>query len=68
MEKSDSGYQMPRRSYKIDNNNPGTDLAAETAAAMAAASILYREIGTSSNNLDKIVNTRGSAMRLSFPC
>lgn len=31
-----------RRAYKIDPNNPGSDLAAETAAAMAAASIVFR--------------------------
>ncbi|RAL50995.1 hypothetical protein DM860_005351 [Cuscuta australis] len=31
-----------RVAYKIDQNNPGSDLAAETAAAMAAASIVFR--------------------------
>ncbi|XP_058210615.1 endoglucanase 11 [Rhododendron vialii] len=31
-----------RRAYKIDENNPGSDLAGETAAAMAAASIVFR--------------------------
>ncbi|XP_023636775.1 endoglucanase 19 isoform X2 [Capsella rubella] len=31
-----------RRAYKIDRNNPGSDLAGETAAAMAAASIVFR--------------------------
>ena len=29
--------------WKIDTNNPGTDLACETAAALAAASILFKE-------------------------
>ncbi len=33
--------QMERPSYKIDQDNPGTELAAETAAAMAAASIIF---------------------------
>nr|QFE31800.1 GH9 cellulase [uncultured bacterium] len=33
---------MERPSYKIDANCPGSDLAAETAAAMAAASIAFR--------------------------
>lgn len=31
-----------RRAYKIDPSNPGSDLAGETAAAMAAASIVFR--------------------------
>ncbi|CAN6803947.1 unnamed protein product, partial [Brassica oleracea] len=31
-----------RRAFKIDENNPGSDLARETAAAMAAASIVFR--------------------------
>ena len=31
-----------RKSYKIDTNNAGSDVAAETAAAMAAASIVFR--------------------------
>ncbi|KAK4799208.1 hypothetical protein SAY86_024573 [Trapa natans] len=31
-----------RRAYKVDENNPGSDLAGETAAAMAAASIVFR--------------------------
>lgn len=30
-----------RQAYKIDENNPGSDLAGETAAAMAAASIVF---------------------------
>lgn len=33
---------MPRPSYKIDASNPGTDLAMETAAALAAASLVFR--------------------------
>ncbi|PKI62231.1 hypothetical protein CRG98_017365 [Punica granatum] len=32
-----------RRAYKVDENNPGSDLAGETAAAMAAASIVFRK-------------------------
>ncbi|KAG8365099.1 hypothetical protein BUALT_Bualt18G0069000 [Buddleja alternifolia] len=31
-----------RRAYKLDEENPGTEVAAETAAAMAAASIVFR--------------------------
>lgn len=32
-----------RQAYKIDENNPGSDLAGETAAAMAAASIVLKK-------------------------
>ncbi|GLT28315.1 hypothetical protein SLA2020_032570 [Shorea laevis] len=32
-----------RQAYKIDKHNPGSDLAGETAAAMAAASIVFRQ-------------------------
>lgn len=31
-----------RRAYRIDPSNPGSDLAGETAAAMAAASLVFR--------------------------
>ena len=34
---------MSRPSYKIDATNPGSDLAAETAAALAAIAILFSE-------------------------
>lgn len=33
----------PRTSYRIDEQHPGSDLAAETAAALAAASIAFKE-------------------------
>ncbi|PIN17825.1 Cellulase [Handroanthus impetiginosus] len=32
-----------RRAYKLDEENPGSEVAAETAAAMAAASIVFRK-------------------------
>jgi hypothetical protein len=32
-----------RRAFKIDENNPGSDLAGETSAAMAAASIVFKK-------------------------
>ncbi len=35
--------KMDRPSYSIDSTNPGTDLAAETAAAMAASSIIFQD-------------------------
>jgi endoglucanase len=33
---------MPRPAYKIDRQNPGSDLAGEAAAALAAAAIVFR--------------------------
>ncbi|KAL9235736.1 hypothetical protein vseg_010475 [Gypsophila vaccaria] len=33
----------PRNVYKIDKNNPGTEVAAETAAALAAASLVFKK-------------------------
>lgn len=37
---------MPRPSFKIDETCPGSDLAGETAAALAAASIIFRPADT----------------------
>lgn len=34
----------PRTPLKIDENTPGTEIAAETAAAMAASSIVFRRV------------------------
>ena len=39
-----------RRAYRIDPSNPGSDLAGETAAAMAAASIVFRRSNPSYAN------------------
>ncbi len=39
--------QMERPSYKIDSSCPGSDLAGETAAAMAASSIVFKETSPS---------------------
>ncbi|GMH10516.1 hypothetical protein Nepgr_012357 [Nepenthes gracilis] len=36
--------QTPRTVYKIDENEPGTEIAAETSAALAAASIVFRYV------------------------
>ena len=38
-------YEMDRPAYKIDTSCPGTDLAAETSAALASSSILFRQNG-----------------------
>lgn len=33
----------PRNVYKVSPQNPGSDVASETAAALAAASIVFRD-------------------------
>ncbi|KAG6545488.1 hypothetical protein Mapa_013090 [Marchantia paleacea] len=33
----------PRTAYKVDKDNPGSDVAGETAAALAASSIVFRD-------------------------
>jgi len=38
-------YEMDRPTYKINTSCPGTDLAAETSAALASSSILFRANG-----------------------
>ncbi|GER32877.1 endoglucanase, partial [Striga asiatica] len=40
-----------RRAYKLDPKNPGTEVAAETAAAMAAAAIVFRRTNPHYANL-----------------
>ena len=42
-----------RPAFKIDTENPGTDLAAETAAALASASIVFRS--TDASYADKLL-------------
>ncbi|ERN03163.1 hypothetical protein AMTR_s00003p00121890 [Amborella trichopoda] len=41
----------PRTVYKIDANNPGTEVAAETAAALASASLVFRKSDPSYSKL-----------------
>ncbi|KAK3003370.1 hypothetical protein RJ639_018293 [Escallonia herrerae] len=41
----------PRNAYKLDRNHPGSDLAGETAAAMAAASIAFLPYDSSYSHL-----------------
>ncbi|KAL5713152.1 hypothetical protein ACHQM5_015257 [Ranunculus cassubicifolius] len=43
----------PRTVLKIDQNNPGSDVAAETAAALAAASMVFRKTDPSYSKLLK---------------
>ncbi|XP_021905833.1 endoglucanase 11-like [Carica papaya] len=40
-----------RQAYKVDEKNPGSDVAGETAAAMAAASIVFRKTNPHYSNL-----------------
>ncbi|KAL6004282.1 Esterase/lipase/thioesterase [Asimina triloba] len=37
------GMDTPRTVYKVSSQNPGSDVAAETAAALAAASIVFKD-------------------------
>ena len=46
--------KMERPAYKIDASCPGSDLVGETAAAMAASSIVFRK--TDSNYAKKLLN------------
>ncbi|MEL6928227.1 MAG: glycoside hydrolase family 9 protein [Cyanobacteria bacterium J06600_6] len=39
-------YEMERPAYKIDTSCPGSDLAAESSAALASSSILFRKAGS----------------------
>nr|AFK49805.1 beta-1,4-glucanase 1 [Cryptocercus punctulatus] len=41
---------MDRPAYKIDTSHPGSDLAAETAAALAAASIVFKSTDATYSN------------------
>ncbi|KAG0620278.1 hypothetical protein M758_4G203900 [Ceratodon purpureus] len=43
-------WKAPRTAYKVDAKNPGSDVAAETAAAFAAASIAFRHVDTEYSN------------------
>lgn len=45
----------PRSVVKIDKNTPGTEVAAETAAALAAASLVFRR---SDPNYSKVLARR----------
>jgi endoglucanase len=40
-------YPLHRPAYKLDTSNPGSDLAAESAAALASASIVFKGVDDS---------------------
>jgi hypothetical protein len=44
----------PRTSFKINDQHPGSDLAAETSAALVVASIAFRQ--TDSNYASQLLN------------
>lgn len=50
----------PRTVYKVDPSHPGSDVAAETAAALAAASIVFRSSDPAYSQLllDRAVRVR----------
>lgn len=41
----------PRTAYKVDTEHPGSEVAAETAAAMAAASIAFKPYNSTYSKL-----------------
>lgn len=41
----------PRSVFKVDKNSPGSDVAGETAAALAAASLVFRRVDPSYSKL-----------------
>jgi endoglucanase len=41
----------PRNVFKVDKNSPGSDVAGETAAALAAASLVFRRSDLTYANL-----------------
>ena len=59
-----SNWQRPedmdpnRPAYKIDASNPGSELAAETAAALAAASMVYTQMGDTDAASDALEHAR----------
>ena len=51
----------PRSVFKVDKNSPGSDVAAETAAALASASLVFRRSDPTYSNL---LVTRAIRVRL----
>lgn len=58
----------PRTVYKITAQNPGSDVAAETAAALAAASIVFKASDPSYSNklLDAALKVKHTPKALPF--
>lgn len=51
----DTNIPTPRPSYSISSDNPGTDIAALTAAALASASYLFRNQLNDTNYADQLI-------------
>ncbi|KAK9709764.1 hypothetical protein K7432_008824 [Basidiobolus ranarum] len=51
----DTGIPTPRPSYKIDADHPGTDVASESAASLAAVSIVFRNNFGDSTYADTLI-------------
>ena len=49
---------VARPSFRVDSNNPGTEVVAETAAALAASSIWFASVGEADLSLDCITHAR----------
>lgn len=61
--------KAPRTLYEIDEKTPGTEIAAETAAAFAASSMVFRNDNKYSRallNKAKLVSTQALRLFLSF--
>lgn len=41
----------PRNAYKLDENHPGSDIAGETAAALASAAMAFKPYNSSYSSL-----------------
>ena len=58
----------PRTAYRLDVTHPGSDIAAETAAAMASASIAFHQVDLS--YAEKLLNHAKEVqlvINISFP-
>lgn len=57
----------PRNAYKLDASHPGSDLAGETAAALAAAAIAFKPYNSSYSDLLLVHAKQVSAYLWSYP-
>lgn len=48
-----------RNAYRVTAQNPGSDVAAETAAALAAASIVFRDSDAAYSNCRYLISLIG---------
>lgn len=56
----------PRSVFKVDRNNPGSEVAAETAAALAAASMVFRRSDRAYSRL--LISRATRVILFSHPC